>query len=62
MAERFIREPERRHVTGTSRSTWWRLERKGLAPKRRQISPNAVAWVESEILEWIRSRAEKSAA
>ena len=62
MPDRFIREPERRHKTGLSRTTWWRLERKGLAPKRRQISPNAVAWLESELASWIASRASTTDA
>ena len=62
MPDRFIREPERRRITGLSRSTWWRLERKGQAPKRRQISPNGVAWLESELTSWIASRASRNEA
>ena len=34
----------------------WRLERNGLFPKRVQLGPNAVAWLESEIDEWINAR------
>lgn len=45
-----------RDRTGLSRSTIWRLERRGDFPRHRRISPNAVAWVEHEILEWIASR------
>ena len=54
--DRIIREPECHRITGLSRSTRWRLERAGLFPKRRRISPNAVGHLESEILKWIRSR------
>ena len=58
MTDRFIRDPECRQITGLSRTTRWRLERAGQFPKRRQISPNAVAWLESEVQEWLRDRAE----
>src|SRR5947208_875151 len=42
-----------RDRTGLSRSTIWRLERRGAFPKHRQISPNAVGWLEQEIDEWM---------
>lgn len=58
--DRFIRESECRRLTGLSRSTRWRLERKGRFPKRRRLSENATAWLESEIREWIASRASAS--
>ncbi len=54
--DRFIRERECRRVTGLSRTTRWRLERRGEFPKRRAISPNGVAWLLSEILSWQASR------
>ncbi len=50
--DRFIREPERHHITGLSRTTWWRLEREGQVPKRRALSVNSVGWLLSEILQW----------
>ena len=62
MTDRFIREPECEHTSGLSRTTRWRLERAGLFPKRHQISPNAVAWLESEIQDWLRERAENKEA
>ncbi len=55
-ADRFIREPECRRVSGLSRTTRWRLERRGEFPKRYAISPNGVAWLLSEILSWQTSR------
>jgi len=55
--DRFIREEERRKVTGLSRSTWWRLERIGGAPKRRRLAPNSTGWLFSEIRDWMKSRA-----
>ena len=58
MTDRFIREPECKRTTGLSRTTRWRLERAGLFPNRRVISRNAVAWLESEVQDWLQSRAE----
>jgi prophage regulatory protein len=59
--DRFIREAERRQITSLSRSQWWRMERQGLAPKRHRISANAVAWLESEISQWMTERAKAGA-
>jgi prophage regulatory protein len=59
--DRFIREYERRQITGLSRTTWWRLERKGLAPPRRALSANCTGWLLSEITAWMQSRVEKAA-
>ena len=56
--DRFVREPERREITGLSASTWWRREKDGLAPKRRRISANVVAWLESELRDWVRKQAK----
>jgi prophage regulatory protein len=33
-----------------------RLEKAGLFPKRVQLGPNRVGWVESEVLEWLEER------
>jgi len=35
-----------------------RLEKAGLFPKRVQLGPNRVGWVESEVLDWLKSRLE----
>jgi len=43
-------------IGGLSRITIWRLERKGLFPKRRLVTPKIVVWVETEIDAWIQSR------
>ena len=42
--------------TGLSRSTIWRLERRGDFPKHHRIAPNIVAWVEADITGWIEQR------
>ena len=36
-----------------------RLEKAGQFPKRIQIGPNRVGWVEEEVLEWLRERLER---
>jgi prophage regulatory protein len=59
--DRFVRERERRTLTGLSRTTWWRLERSGVAPKRRQLSTASTGWLLSEITAWMQSRTEKTA-
>ncbi len=61
-SDRFLREPEVRRITGLSRTTRWRLEQRSQFPRRRQISPNAVAWLESEVQEWLEARAEAGEA
>ena len=33
-----------------------RLEKAGLFPKRVQLGPNRVGWVESEVLDWLELR------
>src|SRR5215471_3147521 len=43
--------------TGLSRSTVWRLERRGAFPKHIKVSANIVAWLEQDVVEWIRSKA-----
>jgi prophage regulatory protein len=53
---RLLRFPAVRERIGLSRSTIWRLERSGLFPRHRQISLNAVAWSEREIVEWIQAK------
>jgi prophage regulatory protein len=55
-ADRIIREPECEKITGLSRSTRWRLERDGMFPRRRRISPGCSGWLWSEIHAWITAR------
>lgn len=53
---RLLRFPAVRERTGLSRSTIWRLERRGEFPKHHRISPNVVAWVEEDVHLWIEAR------
>jgi predicted DNA-binding transcriptional regulator AlpA len=52
-----VREVARR--TGLSRTTLWRLERRGAFPARRQISLGAIGWIEAEVEHWISGRVPK---
>jgi len=53
---RFLRFKELRQRVGLSRTSIWRLERKGQFPRRRQLSDNTVAWLDDEIDEWMQAR------
>ncbi len=56
-ADRIVRDQEAAKMTGTSRTTRWRLERDGKFPERVQVSPGAIGWLYSELQEWIQERA-----
>ena len=42
--------------TGLSATTIWRQVRTGGFPKPRQLAPNRIGWVETEVQEWEDSR------
>ena len=56
MSHEILRFAAVKQATGLSRTTVWRLERAGLFPRRRQITPNTVGWLRQEISDWIASR------
>jgi prophage regulatory protein len=43
---------------GVSKTTIWRLERRGQFPKHLSISPGAIGWLEADIERWISARVE----
>ena len=51
-----LRTPEVTRLTGLSRTTLWRLERRGVFPRRIRLGANSVGWLEDEVEEWIASR------
>lgn len=55
-SEKFVRERERRAITGVPTSSWYDMMSKGTAPKPVKIGPRAVAWLRSEIAEWQHQR------
>jgi prophage regulatory protein len=60
--ERILRRKELRSVTGLSDTQVWKMERAGLFPARRQISPGLVGWLESEVDAFLKSRPVAKAA
>ena len=56
MSDHIVREIECKKRTGLSRTTRWRLESLGQFPKRRQLAPNSIGWLNSEIEKWLKSR------
>lgn len=53
---RLLGWPEVQRMVSASRSTIWRWEQQGRFPRRRQIGPTRVAWVEAEVQEFIATR------
>lgn len=53
---RFLRTNQLIEKIGLSRSSIWRLESQGTFPKRRQIGPGAVGWLEEEVEKWMLDR------
>jgi prophage regulatory protein len=53
---KFLRIRQLMQLTGLSRMTIYRLELAGKFPKRRRLSENSVAWLESDIAAWAESR------
>ena len=58
VTERFVREPERKFITGTSRAHWNRLELAGRAPARIRISERIISWRLTDLQRWIALRIE----
>ena len=56
--DRFLGKKTVFDMVGLSDTTIWRMERKGDFPKRKQLSVNRVAWLQSEIEEWMSNRAK----
>jgi prophage regulatory protein len=53
---KFLRIRQVMQLTGLSRMTIYRLELAGEFPKRRQLSKNSVAWLDTDITQWVESR------
>lgn len=58
--DRVLRKPEVEHISGYCERALRDMEREGRFPKRFLLDPNgrAVGWLESEVLAWVRQRAE----
>lgn len=55
-SDRILRAKEVQSMTGLSRTTLWRLERKGNFPARVPLSSSIVGWRLNDVEEWIRER------
>jgi len=55
---RYIRFKELRKLIPLGRTTIWRMMREGRFPQSRRIGKMATAWLESEVEDWIKERAE----
>lgn len=53
MKSKFLRLKQVLELTGLSRTTLWRLERKGKFPKHVQITARLIVWNEQEIYAWV---------
>ena len=53
---RILRKPEVVDRVGYSAMHIWRLERDGKFPRRIQLGPNAIGWIEDEVDDWIRAK------
>lgn len=53
---KVLRLPEVIETTGLSRTSIYRKEGQDEFPKRRRLGPNAVGWLEEEVIDWVRSR------
>lgn len=52
----FITVQEVTKRLNLSRATIWRLEKQGLFPLRRQITPGRVGWIADDISKWVADR------
>jgi predicted DNA-binding transcriptional regulator AlpA len=57
--DRAVREPERLRITGVPTSTWYPLQRAGLAPKPFPVSAHTVAWSFNELVGWVEAQKAK---
>jgi predicted DNA-binding transcriptional regulator AlpA len=53
---RYIRFKELKTLVPLGRTTIWRMERDGEFPQSRRIGKNAKAWLEAEVLSWMKER------
>lgn len=51
----IIRPSQLAEILSVSPVTIWRMEKRGELPPRKKLSGRCVGWLESDILEWIRT-------
>ena len=58
--DKFIRRNEVYEITSIKDPQLWKLEKKGEFPRRRRLTERTVAWLSSEVQEWMDSRPASS--
>lgn len=53
---KVIGKKQLRELTSVSYQTWWRMERKCLAPARIRLSAGRVGWQTGAVLDWLSNR------
>lgn len=61
MTSRILRRPDVERITGLSRSTLYAMMADGTFPKPVKLGKRAVGWRQSDISEWLDSRASDAA-
>ena len=56
MTDSFLRLPKVKQLTGVGRSQIYHLIKQGKFPKQIHIGPKSVAWLDSEVSEWMKER------
>lgn len=54
--DKILRTKEVQELTGLSRTTIWRLERKGEFPARVSLCAGSIGWRSSEVEKWVKNR------
>ena len=54
--DRMLNVRQVTEISGLSRTTLWRLEKGGDFPRRKQLSPRRVGWLESEVAIWLEAK------
>jgi predicted DNA-binding transcriptional regulator AlpA len=54
--DRIVGETECEHITDASRTTRWRMMKRGEFPQKVRISPNRTGWLLSEVMAWLAQR------
>ena len=56
MTDTFLLLPKVKQLTGFGRSQIYLLIKQGKFPKQIHIGPKSVAWLDSEVSEWMKER------
>ena len=54
--DRFVKLNEVERLTSLKKSTIYAMQRKQEFPRCIQVTPRAVAWRESQVLQWVQDR------